>query len=102
ALFTRSQITELPRPAPFVFEVASNDGSMLEAFARGGVRHLGVDPAANVVRAANARGLASMCAFFEHDTARQILEAHGPADAIVAANCMCHIPYMESILRGVK
>jgi methylation protein EvaC len=55
-----------------------------------------------VVRAATERGLQSLCAFFERETATQILDQHGQADAIVAANCMCHIPYMDSVLGGVK
>lgn len=100
--FARWLIKKLDRSSAFVVEVGSNDGSMLEEFARAGVRHLGVDPAANVVRAARERGLQALCAFFEEETASKIAAEHGPADAIVATNCMCHIPYADSVLEGVR
>lgn len=100
--FARRVLKELDRPDPFVVEIGSNDGSMLHEFARGGARHLGVDPAANVVEAARQQGLRSVCEFFEEASAERILSSDGPADAIVAANCMCHIPYISSVLGGVR
>ena len=39
--------------------------------------------------------------FFEESTAAAVREAHGPADAIFSANTICHIPYLDSLLRGV-
>jgi methylation protein EvaC len=94
--------SELRRDGAFVVEIGSNDGSMLDEFAENGVRHLGVDPAENVVEAARRRGLSTLRAFFEDETAERIRSEHGPADAIVAANCMCHIPYIRSVLSGVR
>lgn len=92
----------LKSPDSFVVEVGSNDGIMLQHFARAGVRHLGVEPSANVAQAAIAKGVHTVCRFFDVDLARQILEENGPADAILGANVMCHIADLHSAVAGIK
>lgn len=86
---------------PFVVEIGSNDGIMLRHFAKAGIRHLGIEPSANVAAAAREQGVQTLCAFFGKETADQILAEHGPADAILAANVMCHIPDLHSVGEGV-
>jgi methylation protein EvaC len=90
----------LNEPNPFVVELGSNDGIMLRHFADWGVRHLGVEPSANVAAAAREKGVNTLCAFFNEATAQSILAEHGPADAILAANVMCHIPTLHSVIEG--
>ncbi|WP_298455180.1 class I SAM-dependent methyltransferase [uncultured Cellulomonas sp.] len=85
---------------PFVVEVGCNDGTMLRRLAETGVRHLGVDASADAVRDATAAGVQAQCAFFELETARRIAAEHGRADVVYAANTMCHIPYLDSVLAG--
>ncbi len=46
-----------------VIEVASNDGYLLQHFAARDIPVLGVEPAANVARAAEAKGIATRTAF---------------------------------------
>lgn len=87
---------------PFVVEIGSNDGILLRHFADAGLRHLGVEPSANVAEAARARGVNTISRFFDEDAARAIAAEHGPADAVLGANVMCHIPYLHSVLEGVK
>ncbi|MFF7768508.1 methyltransferase domain-containing protein [Streptomyces massasporeus] len=86
---------------PFVVEVGCNDGAMLKTVAAAGVRHLGVDPSRDVVELAAAQGVRVRFDFFQESTAREIRAAEGPADVIYAANTMCHIPYVDSVFRGV-
>nr|WP_297422726.1 class I SAM-dependent methyltransferase [uncultured Actinotalea sp.] len=90
------------RTDPFVVEIGCNDGTMLRRLAERGVRHLGVDPSADAVREAVGAGVQALCAFFEEDCARRIREQHGPADVLFAANTLCHIPYLDSVLRGAQ
>lgn len=86
------------RPAgSFVVEIGSNDGSFLEPFAQAGIRHLGVEPSANVAAAAAAKGVRTMCRFFNEETAREIVSEHGQADVVLAANCFCHIPDLHGL-----
>ncbi|WP_277209547.1 class I SAM-dependent methyltransferase [Isoptericola croceus] len=92
---------ELTGDDPFVVELGCNDGVMLRTVADAGVRHLGVEPSGSVADIAAEAGVRVRKAFFEEATAQEILEAEGPADVIYAANTLCHIPYLESIMRGV-
>ena len=87
---------------PFVVEIGSNDGIMLQHFATAGIRHLGVEPSANVGRVAMDKGIRTICKFFDEELARAILSEDGQADAILAANVMCHIPYLHSVVAGFK
>lgn len=93
--------TELTGPDPFVVEIGCNDGIMLHALAERGIRHLGVEPSAGVARVAAERGIDVRIDFFEEATALDIAATHGPADVIYAANTICHIPYLDSVFRGV-
>lgn len=87
---------------PLVVEIGSNDGIMLKHFARDGIRHLGVEPSANVAEVARKNGVNTLCTFFDEEVARQILKEYGQMDAFIAANVMCHIPYMHSVMEGIK
>jgi methylation protein EvaC len=91
----------LKSPDPFVAEIGSNDGIMLQHFANVGIRHLGVEPSANVAQAAFDRGVNTICKFFDADLALAIRDEYGPADVILGANVMCHIPYLHSVVKGV-
>jgi methylation protein EvaC len=87
---------------PFVVEMGSNDGIMLQHFKAKGIRHLGVEPSKNVADAARANGINTLNRFFDAETARLIVAENGQADAFLAANCMCHIPYLHSVIEGIK
>ncbi|MGW0809516.1 methyltransferase domain-containing protein [Nonomuraea sp. NPDC002799] len=100
-LAKRLLTTELTGGDPFVVEVGCNDGVMLKALAEAGVRHLGVEPSGGVADVAAAKGIRVRKSFFEEATAQEILAAEGPADVIYAANTLCHIPYVGSVLSGV-
>lgn len=85
---------------PFVVEIGSNDGIMLENFAKRGIRHLGVEPSANVAEEARKHGVNTVVRFFGPETADDIVKEYGHADALIAANVMCHIPDMHGIAKG--
>ena len=46
-----------------VMEVASNDGYLLQFYQRAGVPVLGIEPATNVARVAEERGIPTVCEF---------------------------------------
>ncbi|MFF1946113.1 methyltransferase domain-containing protein [Rhodococcus qingshengii] len=94
--------TELAQTDPFVVEIGCNDGVMLAVLAESGIRHLGVEPSGSVADLAAQRGVRVRKAFFEESTALEIRAESGPADLVYAANTLCHIPYVESVLRGVS
>src|SRR5690242_15144479 len=86
---------------PFLVELGSNDGIMLRHFARRNIRHLGVEPSANVAKVAKAAGVNTVCRFFDESLADEVLHEHGQASAILGANVMCHIANIHSVFRGV-
>lgn len=86
---------------PLVVEIGSNDGILLGNFARAGMRHVGIEPSANVARAATDQGIRSVCRFFDEETASDVRRSDGPAAVILGANVICHIPNIHAVLRGV-
>lgn len=86
----------------FVVEIGSNDGIMLQNFAREKVKHLGVEPSANVAEVAKKKGLNTWNSFFDCETAEKIKTEYGQADIITGTNVMCHIPYIHSVFKGVE
>ncbi|MER5771776.1 class I SAM-dependent methyltransferase [Streptomyces sp. NPDC001985] len=92
--------TELAGERAFIVEIGSNDGTMLKTVGRAGVRHLGVDPSAQVGEFARADGVRVRTDFFQESTAREIAAEDGPADVIYSANTTSHIAYIDSVFRG--
>src|SRR2546422_5042400 len=102
-MFAQQVIADyLPPHDPFVVEIGSNDGIMLEHFGQVGIRHLGVEPSANVAQVAVNKGLRTLQRYFDEDLAREIVAEHGQADAVLGANVLCHIPYLHSVVAGIK
>lgn len=92
----------LTAPDPFVVEIGSNDGIMLRHFAGAGIRHLGIEPSANVAAVARDNGVRTISEFFNADLAKRIVAENGQADAFLGANVMCHIPYQHSVVEGIR
>ena len=90
------------RGDPLVVELGSNDGIMLRHFKARGIRHLGIEPSANVADAARALGIDTLSAFFDAALARRIVAERGHADAVLAANVMCHIPALPGVAEGIR
>ena len=87
---------------PFVVEIGSNDGIMLQYFKEWGIRHLGIEPSANVAKVAQDKGVNTIVEFFDEALAEKIVKENGQADAFIAANVMCHLPYFHSIVAGIS
>ncbi len=90
------------KPGGLVVEIGSNDGTLLGEYRRLGYRVLGVDPARNLVDAANAGGLDTIPEFFSVPVARDILAKHGPADLVVALNVFAHADDLAGITQGIS
>lgn len=87
---------------PFVVEIGSNDGIMLQYFKEKGIRHLGVEPSMNVAEVARQKGINTISEFFDEKLAHKIVKKDGYADVFMGANVMCHIPYLHSVFEGIK
>lgn len=84
-----------------VVEIASNDGYLLRHFVEMGVPVLGVEPAANVAKAAEALGVTTDVAFFGVATATRLREAGRRADLMASNNVLAHVPDINDFAGGV-
>ncbi len=87
---------------PFIVELGCNDGILLKHFARKNIKHLGVEPSKNVADVASQSGIKTVNKFFSNEVAKDIVQKYGQADAILAANVMCHISNINEIVKGIK
>jgi SAM-dependent methyltransferase len=89
-------------PASKVIEIASNDGYLLANFVAAGIPCLGIEPAANVAKAARAKGVPTDVAFFGTNTARRLAAAGHRADLLVAKNVLAHVPDINDFVAGIR
>lgn len=86
-----------------VIEIASNDGYLLQYFKKYGIPVLGVDPTANTVSVAIAKGIPAIIDFFGSELAREKLADKGiKADLILGNNVLAHVPDINDFVKGVK
>src|SRR5262245_34614609 len=88
-------------PNSLVVELGSNDGYLLQHFLAMGQRVLGIEPAANVAKAAAAKGVPTHVTFFSTEAAKQIVAEHGRADLIVANNVLAQVPQLNDFVAGM-
>jgi SAM-dependent methyltransferase len=84
-----------------VVDIGSNVGTLLEAFRAAGTRILGVDPASNIVRIAEKRGVETINEFFSEDVARRIASEHGKAATITGTNVYAHVDDLAAFMRAI-
>jgi SAM-dependent methyltransferase len=96
-------ITERLRlgPASRVVELASNDGYLLQFFVQRGIPVLGIDPAANVAKAAEARGVKTLVGFFDEATGQNLRASGQAADLIIGNNVLAQVPDINSFVAGI-
>ncbi|MEM8933371.1 MAG: class I SAM-dependent methyltransferase, partial [Acidobacteriota bacterium] len=84
-----------------VVEVASNDGYLLQYFARRGVPVLGIEPAENVAEAARQLGIETVAEFFGTELARSLRQEGRRADLLLGNNVLAHTPYLNDFVAGL-
>lgn len=85
-----------------VIEIASNDGYLLQFFKKRGISVLGIEPAANVARAAEHAGIRTLVRFFGTDLATELVGQSIQADLLVANNVLAHVPNLNDFVRAMK
>jgi SAM-dependent methyltransferase len=85
-----------------VAEVASNDGYLLQYFVRLGVPVLGIEPAANVAKAAVEKGVPTLVRFFGIQVAKELAAEGHTADLVVGNNVLAQVPDLNDFVEGLK
>jgi SAM-dependent methyltransferase len=86
----------------FVVEVASNDGYLLQYFVDQNVPVLGIEPAANVARAATEKGVPTLVEFFGEELAGQLVKEGKSADLVLGNNVLAQVPDLNGFVEGLK
>lgn len=85
-----------------VVELASNDGYLLQYFKAAGVPVLGIEPAANVAKVAQEKGIPTEVMFFGRKTATELRSRGTTADMVVGNNVLAHVPDINGFVAGMK
>ncbi|MGJ8682420.1 methyltransferase domain-containing protein [Paraglaciecola sp.] len=85
-----------------VVEIASNDGYLLKNFIEKNIPVLGIEPAENIAKVANEKGIRTESLFFTEESAATLANKYGQANLIVANNVVAHVPYIRDLLKGVS
>jgi SAM-dependent methyltransferase len=88
------------KPGQLVVDIGSNDGTLLSNFQREGVRVFGIEPT-NAAKLAIERGIPSMIAFFNKESAGKAAADQGRAQIITCTNVFAHIEDIHSIVEAM-
>src|SRR5439155_324975 len=59
------------------------------------------DPAANIARIAEQRGVPTLARFFSPDVAHEIVREEGHASVITATNVFAHVDDLDAFVQGI-
>ena len=85
-----------------VVELASNDGYLLQYFTKKGTPVLGVEPAINVAKAAEQKGVPTLIKFFGCQTALEMVANGQMADLVVGNNVLAQVPDINDFVGGIR
>jgi SAM-dependent methyltransferase len=88
-------------PRRLVVELASNDGYLLQYFLRAGIKVLGIDPAVNIAKVAEARGIPTLAEFFDAPLAAKLRARGQVADVIIGINVLGHVANLNGFVAGI-
>jgi SAM-dependent methyltransferase len=83
-------------------ELASNDGYLLQYFVKNGIPVLGVEPAVNVAKAAEKKGVPTLVEFFGCQMARQMVADGQAADLVIGNNVVAQVPDLNDFVGGIR
>jgi 2-polyprenyl-3-methyl-5-hydroxy-6-metoxy-1,4-benzoquinol methylase len=85
-----------------VIEIASNDGYLLQYFKQNHIPILGIEPANNVAKVAQTKGIPTITPFFGIKTATELVNENKQADLLLGNNVLAHVPDINDFVGGLK
>lgn len=82
-------------------EIASNDGYLLRSYVERGIPVLGIEPARNIAKVAEQRGVRTIPEFFGRELAARLVAENERADVLHANNVMAHVDDINGVVAGV-
>ncbi len=84
-----------------VVEIGSNDGYLLRFYQQQGIPVLGIEPALNISKVAEERGIRTLSEFFGQELASQLRETGHLAHVIHANNVLAHVADLNGFVAGI-
>jgi SAM-dependent methyltransferase len=84
-----------------VIDVGCNDGTLLKAFARQGMRVLGVDPSERPGAVARSQGVTVFQQFWNHETGKSLKQLGIKPEVITATAVFYHVPDLHDFVSGL-
>jgi hypothetical protein len=84
-----------------VVEIASNDGYLLKNYVAQGIPVLGIEPAQNIAKVANERGIRTVAKFFNLELAQLLASQRKRADIIHGNNVLAHVADLHGVIAGI-
>lgn len=84
-----------------VIEIASNDGYLLKNFVESGIPCLGIEPATNIAKVAQEKGIPTLNRFFGAELVAELLQEGRQADLILGNNVFAHVPDINGFVAGL-
>ncbi len=85
-----------------IIDIGSNDGSLLSFFKGYGMKVLGIDPAINLAKIAELKGIETVNDYITPELAKKIRKTRGPAQIITATNVVAHIDDLHGLLKSIE
>ena len=86
----------------FICEIASNDGFFLE-YVKKNNTVIGIDPAKNIAKIANSKGIKTHTDFFNLNTAKKIIKLYKKKpELVICRNVIPHIENIKSVMLGLN
>lgn len=82
-------------------EVASNDGYLLQFYKQRNIPILGIEPAENIAKLAQEKGIPTRVEFFDADVASRLKLRGKQADVIHAHNVLAHVANLSGFVKGL-
>lgn len=98
----RLRVNRALGPDSLVVEIASNDGYLLRNYTENGIPVLGIEPARNIARVAEERGIRTVSEFFGQPLASQLYDSGRAADVIHANNVVAHVADLHGVVAGIR
>jgi 2-polyprenyl-3-methyl-5-hydroxy-6-metoxy-1,4-benzoquinol methylase len=85
-----------------ILDIASNDGTFLNFFDKKKFFRLGIDPAKNLKKISNKKGITQIDTFFTKKNSIKIRKKYQQFDIITANHVCAHVENLNNFFQGVK
>lgn len=85
-----------------VVEIASNDGTFLKPFVRGGCNVIGIEPAKNIAEVSVGAGIKTINKYWNRKISKEIRSNYGKAKIVIARNVMPHVSELHEVVCGMR